>query len=90
MDRRTALRLGRSHFIFIAALLAGSALIFAIESHDPDGWGRTRTQAYQRALAGAGNWRATVSTVATRASAEAICAEARRQGAACLVQGPAR
>lgn len=74
---------GRSHFIFIAGLLAASAFILWAEGQDPDSWGQNGDA---QAMAGAGP--RIVAEFQDEASARRACATI--QAASCRLIEPSK
>lgn len=71
---------GRSHFIFIAALLIGMTFIFWSESRDPDSWGQQRLNEFQQ-----GAQPRIVASFSSASAAEQACATIRSKGGLCHV-----
>lgn len=76
---------GRSHFIFIAALLLGSAFIFWSESRDPDSWGQQRLNEFQ-----AGAQPRIVASVPSEGEARYLCGTVRAEGGSCQIILPSK
>lgn len=76
---------GRSHFIFIAALLAGAAFIFWSESHDPDSWGQQRLNEFQ-----SGAQPRIVATLPDENDARQECGSIRAKGGSCQIILPSK